>query len=105
MEILTSKSLINYYSKLFKQILSLIGTESIIVSGGGYKTDGGHVWNQVKINDSWYNADISMQNFSIQNNLDYQTFLVCDNKCRYKSNSPFAHKCDKDFFEEKQYIC
>ena len=95
------KSVCEGYSKLFKQILSLLGIESIIVSGGGSKADGGHVWNQVKINNVWYNADVTAQSYSIHNNENFNMFLVSDKKCRYKSTSPFAHKCDEDYIKEK----
>lgn len=95
-----NKSVCEGYSKLFKQILSLLGIESIIVSGGGSKADGGHVWNQVKINDTWYNVDVTAQSYAIHNNENFNMFLVCDKKCKYKTTSPFAHKCDENYKEE-----
>ena len=99
--IFNKKSVCEGYSKLYKQILSLIGVESIIVSGGGSKVDGGHVWNQVKINNVWYNTDVTAQSYAIHNNENFNMFLVNDEKCKYKSTSPFAHKCEVDYNEEK----
>ena len=86
------------YSKLFKQVLSLLGIESIIVSGRGNKENGGHVWNQVKIENKWYNADVTAQNYSICNNENCNMFLVSNKKCKYKSLSPFAKNCWNDYY-------
>lgn len=92
------KAVCEGYSKLFKQVLSLLEIESIIVSGGGTKEDGGHVWNQVKIENKWYNADVTAQNYSICNNENRNMFLVSDKKCKYKSLSPFAKDCRNDYY-------
>ena len=92
------KAVCEGYSKLFKQVLSLLEIESIIVSGGGTKEDGGHVWNQVKIENKWYNADVTAQNYSICNNENCNMFLVSNKKCKYKSLSPFAKNCWNDYY-------
>lgn len=88
------------YSKLFKQILSMLEIESIIVSGGGAKENGGHVWTQVKIDDEWYNADVTAQSYVIHSSEEKDLFLVSDECCKYKSSSPFAKKCLNNYYDK-----
>lgn len=94
------KSVCEGYSKLFKQVLSLLEINSIIVSGGGAKEDGGHVWTQIKIDDEWYNADVTAQSYVIHNNEGKDLFLVSDECCLYKSSSPFAQKCLNNYYDK-----
>ena len=90
------------YSKLLSQICSLLGIESIIVSGGGSKEEGGHVWNKVKINDKWYNADLTSQSYSIHNKENKNYCLVDDSQMKYKSTSPFDQVCDESYIKNKK---
>lgn len=85
------------YSKLLDQVCSLLNIESIIVSGGGSKEDGGHIWNQVCINDIWYNADVTAASWSIHNNENWNLCLVSDENLRYKATSPFKHICKDNY--------
>lgn len=94
------KAVCEGYSKLFQQILSILNIKSLVVSGGGRKVDGGHVWNQVEINGVWYNADVTAQSYAVHNNENWNMFLREDKICRYQSSSPFAKKCLKNY-----YIC
>ena len=71
--------------------------ESIIVQGGGSKEEGGHVWNQVRINDKWYNADVTAASYSINNNEEIRTCLVKDDQLLYKAKTSIAYKCDENF--------
>ena len=94
------KAVCEGYSKLFQQILSILNIKSLVVSGGGRKVDGGHVWNQVEINGVWYNADVTAQSYAVHNNENWNMFLREDKICRYQSSSPFAKKYLKNY-----YIC
>lgn len=94
------KSVCEGYSKLFKQILSLLEIESIIVSGEGSKENGGHVWTQVKIDDEWYNADVTAQSYEIHSGEGKNLFLVSDECCKYKSSSPFSKKCLNNYYDK-----
>ena len=96
----TKKAVCEGYSKLFQQILSILNIKSLVVSGGGRKVDGGHVWNQVEINGVWYNADVTAQSYAVHNNENWNMFLREDKICRYQSSSPFAKKCLTNY-----YIC
>lgn len=85
------------YSKFLQQILSLIEVDSIIVQGGGEKEEGGHVWNQVKLNNKWYNADVTVASYEIRQGKKVSTCLVKDNNLLYKTNTSISYKCDEDF--------
>lgn len=89
------------YSKLFKQILSLFNIECLIVSGGSGKESGGHVWNQIKIEDKWYNADVTAQSYAVHNNKNNSMFLVKDELCMFLSSSPFAKKCLSNYYSDE----
>lgn len=50
------------YAKAFKYILDSLGIESILVSGEATNSSGvteSHMWNYVKLNDSWYGVDVT----------------------------------------------
>ena len=85
------------YSKFLQQMLSLIGVESSVVQGGGAKEEGGHVWNQVMINNKWYNADVTVASYDIRHDKKISTYLVKDSKLLYKTNTSISYKCDEDF--------
>ena len=91
------------YSKYLQQLLSLIGVESVVVSGGGIKEEGGHIWNQVNINNKWYNADVTLASYDLHNGNEIDTCLVKDDKLKYKSYSPISYECDEDYFDGKVY--
>ena len=95
--VFNGKSVCEGYSKFLQQILSLIDIESIVVQGGGKKEDGGHVWNQVLIDDKWYNADVTAASFSFLHNEEINTCLVNDEALLYKTNSSTSHVCDEDY--------
>lgn len=98
--VLNGKSVCEGYSKYLQQLLSLIGVHAIAVGGGGNKEEGGHVWNQVRLNDKWYNADVTVASYCIDNNEEISTYLVKDDKLLYKATTSNSHKCDENF-EEK----
>lgn len=84
------------YAKILQQALSLIGIESIVVGGNGEKEDGGHIWNQVRIDGVWYNADAAYDSIEVHNGKDISLCLVDDSKV-YKTDYLIANKCDKSF--------
>ncbi len=95
--IVNKKCVCEGYSKLLHQICSMLNIESIVVSGGGSKENGGHIWNKVKIDDKWYNADLTSQSYAIHNNENKDYCLVEDNYMKYKSTSPFDVVCDEPY--------
>ena len=95
------KSVCEGYSKCLQQMLSLIGVESIIAFGGPSKEDGGHIWNQVLINNKWYNADVTAASYSYHHNDEIKTCLVEDAALLYKNDASISHVCNEDYVEQK----
>ncbi len=95
--IFDQKGVCEGYSKLLQQLSSLIGIKSIVISGGGKKSENGHVWNQVLINDKWYHADVTSQSWSYHHKEDKNFCLVDDASIYYETTSLFAHKCKENF--------
>lgn len=84
------------YSKILQQALSLIDISSIVVGGNGKKEEGGHLWNQIKIEGIWYNADVSKDSILIHNQNDFECCLISD-QLTYLTNYPIANECPKSF--------
>lgn len=87
------------FSKLLWQICSLLEIEAVVIGGGGGKAEGGHIWNQVFLRGAWYNADLSFQRWSIQENLGKEYCLVADDKIESQSSMASCHECRKDYSE------
>lgn len=88
------------YAKLFYQMMSLLNINTIIVGGGGKKEEGGHIWNQVFINDTWYNLDVTAHSYNLKHNIQNNTFLVADDCLYYKAYTLLAHECTTSFSED-----
>jgi len=73
------------YAKAFNVLASKMGLESILVTG---TTDEGenHAWNQVKVDGSWYNVDVTWDDTDIEGDIRRVYFL-----------------CDDDFFGETHF--
>ena len=95
--VFNGKSVCEGYSKFLQQMLSLIDVESIVVQGGGRKEEGGHVWNQVLIDEKWYNADVTAASYSLHHGEQVKTCLVKDNRLLYKTNSSISYIGDENY--------
>lgn len=84
------------YSKILQQALSLVGIESVVVGGNGEMEDGGHIWNQVRIDGIWYNADAAYDSINIHEGKDIKLCLVDDSKV-YKTDYLIANRCDRSY--------
>ena len=100
--VFNKKSVCEGYSKYLEQMLSLIGIKSIIVQGGGNKKDGGHVWNQVLIDNKWYNADVTAASYAFHHNEKIKTCLVKDDLIKYRTNTSISHVCDENYINEER---
>lgn len=77
------------YSKAFQYILKRLGIESVLISG---KYDGvGHMWNAVKIEDKWYNVDLTANDTGDEG---AHFFFNVTDKAISKT-----HTKDKDFYD------
>ena len=95
--VLNGISVCEGYSKYLQQMLSLINVDCIIVQGGSSKENGGHVWNQVLIDDIWYNADVTAASYNYHHNKSIKTCLVKDSVLLYQTNSSIAYVCNEDY--------
>lgn len=84
------------YSKILQQALSLVGIESVVVGGNGEMEEGGHIWNQVKIDGVWYNADAAYDSINVHEGKDISLCLVDDSKV-YKTDYLIANRCDRSY--------
>ena len=87
------------FSKILQQSLALVDIESIIIGGSHPKEDIGHVWNQVKIDGKWYNADSAADSVRRANNQDICMDLIDDSKLYYITDSPMAKKCNEMYYD------
>lgn len=90
------------FSKILQQALSLVGVESIIIGAlDPNGADVGHIWNQVKIDGKWYNADAATDSVRRRRGLEMFAYLIDDEKIYYKTDSPIAKKCEKTYDIDK----
>ncbi|MCL1975042.1 MAG: hypothetical protein FWG61_02625 [Firmicutes bacterium] len=82
------------YAAAFKIMLNAAGIECIVVPGEAYGE--GHAWNQVKIDDKWYNIDVTWDDPDNGSRINYDYYCISDSKM-YKD-----HKVDEGF---EPYIC
>lgn len=86
------------FSKTLYQACSLANIECIIVDGGpSKKTEGGHMWNKVLINDTWYNADCAADSNFLKDKGRLYLCLVSDNSVLYKSHSIVDYECKYNY--------
>lgn len=88
------------YAKLFYQTMSLLKINTTIVGGGEKKEEGGHVWNQIFINNTWYNLDVTAHSYNLKHNIQNNTFLVADDCLYYKAHTLLTHECTTSFSED-----
>lgn len=64
------------YTKLFKFVMDNIGVECVSVPSD----ENAHIWNKVKINDKWYNIDVTSDDATpnMSSNILHEYFLVSD---------------------------
>ena len=95
--VLKKKAVCEGYSKFLQQMLSLINVDSIVVQGGEKKEDGGHVWNQVFVNNKWYNADVTAASYGFWHGEEVKTCLVKDDSLLYKTTTSLSYICDENY--------
>lgn len=90
--VIDGKSLCGGYSEILRNLMSEIGIDASVITGGGWtKKDNmpSHAWNQVKLDGRWYNCDIT-------NDAD---FILAGLKL------PFYLKSNEQFMRYEQYPC
>lgn len=92
------------YAKTFKALCEAAGLECEYVSGN--TTEGLHAWNQVKIDGTWYNVDVTWDDpankaFDDHSGNRYTYFLISDakmNKDHMPANA--KHTCNSSLTEQ-----
>lgn len=95
--LLYGESMCRGYSEILRNLLSEVGINATVISGGG-KTRGdnmpSHSWNQVQLDGIWYNCDITNDADFINSGLKLPLFLKSNvdfgkgDKNRYQKYSP-----------------
>lgn len=106
------------YAKILKQALACVGVESKVILGNGKMEP--HAWNQVKIDDTWYNTDLTWDADKIKEKRELDWCLQSDEEFIYHGEeSIIREECKTSFnrnvinkyleipfafeFEEKDY--
>ena len=96
--LLNNEGVCEGFCKTLYQACSLANIECIIVNGGPKnKSEGGHMWNQVCINNIWYNADCAADSNFFREKGQLYLCLVSDNNVLYKANSLLSSDCNYSY--------
>lgn len=84
------------YAKAFELLTSEIGIKSVLVTGVTDKGEN-HAWNQVLVNGSWYNIDVTWDDSDVVGD-NGRLYFLCNDKdfCR-------THVPDSEYFEP--FVC
>lgn len=74
------------YAKAFDLLASRMGLESVLVTG---TTDDGenHAWNQVKVDGSWYNIDVTWDDTDVDGDMR-RAYFLCDDELFGETHFP-----------------
>lgn len=95
----TKKAVCSGYANAFKLLRSSSGIPCEYVSGSAYTKDGyeGHAWNQVAIDNKWYNVDVTW----CDDEMRYDYFLVPDRQIYLDHKTDNANHVCTDSLQEK----
>ena len=119
--IFTKKTVCTGFSYIFKILLEYIGIESNICIGYfkiGKEKEVAHAWNQVKIDEKWYNIDISYgiehyneyirieegkipKYFLLSDDEYYKKYIVSNVGMKNKNTKMKVYNCDKSYSRTK----
>lgn len=123
--IFTKKTVCTGFSYIFKMLLEYIGIESNICIGYfkiGREKEIPHAWNQVKINEKWYNIDVSYgiehyneyikieegkipKYFLLSDEKYYKKYIVSKIGMKNKNTKMKVYNCDNTYDRSKlKYI-
>lgn len=110
--ILNGKTVCIGYSMACERCLSNLDIECNVIEGGAYAKqpkklhfwDGNHAWNQVKLNDEWYNVDVTWISTNEDEERKMRNLLVDDEtfKNHTKTRECTVHKCDKTHSRQRE---
>lgn len=78
--VMRKKGVCQGYANLFKYVMDNIGIECVNVPSNECK----HVWNKVKLDDEWYNIDVTSDDplMDLASSISHKYFLVNDNEIK-----------------------
>lgn len=94
--LLDNVSVCGGYAEILRNVLACVGIESRYIRGYRKESQDGHAWNQVKIDDIWYNVDLTLDRDKIVKGEMPQYML--------KSDEEFGHK-EYEKVEQKEKCC
>lgn len=74
--IIDNKCVCRGYAGILRDACKIMGTETTNIYGISEHLEEGHEWNQVKLNDSWHNVDITWERKQILDNSETYWFLT-----------------------------
>lgn len=83
------------YATTFKLFMDMLDIECIIVKGCDSEDGVNHAWNKVKLNDQWYNVDVTWDDPIGGSKVYYNYFNISDETMEKKH-----HSWDKDKYPE-----
>lgn len=84
------------YSALMALFLDKMGLENMRISSGN------HMWNAVKIDDKWYNLDLTWDDDK-NDNIKYKYFLIDTKKMLTEDSDSESHQYYQDIYYELNY--
>ena len=86
--LLERRSICGGYAEVLRNTLACCGIESILISGFPQEGGEGHVWNQIKLGDDWYNCDLTLAREDILKGRETAE-LFCNDDAFYCSTDTF----------------
>lgn len=89
--ILQKKCIDSGFAEILKNALACVGIESNIVRGNFSGTDREHFWNQVKLEDKWYNVDLGTDSKKMNNSKNKKSkpvYCLVEDKIFRKTHIP-----------------
>ena len=100
--LITNTCVCEGYAKILKQALSCVNIQSEIICGKLVDKEYGHAWNQVKIDETWYNVDLTWDADKIKENRELDYCLQSDSEFINHGVIPYtAKKCRESFNRNK----
>ena len=93
------------YAKILKQALACVGIQAKVILGSGQEEP--HAWNQVNIDGTWYNTDLTWDADKIKEGRELDYCLQSDSEfINHSTESIITEQCNNSFDRNKinQYL-
>lgn len=106
------KAVCEGYTRAFSLLCNEFGIENTCVSGVGADPDGRqepHIWNCVKLGESWYHLDVTWNDSNSENdNITRYIYLNLDDETMYQNHTHgklYSEISDEEFEKNAEYRC